>query len=300
MRKACLNAITELARQDDRIVFIGSDLGAGVMEDFKREMPDRFYMEGIGEQNIVGMATGLALSGKIVYVHTIATFLLRRAFEFVCLGPGLHQANVRLIGAGGNGSTYAPLGPTHLATDDIGLARMIPGMRILSPCDAQEMDELMPQTTEYHGPIYIRLGKGGDPPVTRAWPAQMGMPQFVVEGSSLLLMSTGTTTQIAVEAARALGASVVHVNSFPIDDLHFWVDGRPAIITIEDHQGSGGLGTVVAEALSETGSSCVLKRIGYPSCFPSGYGTQDQLRARYGISVSNIVRVAKELCGATA
>jgi len=100
--------VYELAQKDERIVFIGSDLGAGVMADFKQNLPDRFFMEGIGEANMVGMAAGLALSGKIVYCHTIATFLTRRAFEQVAIDVGLHHANVRLIGAGG-GAVYAPL-----------------------------------------------------------------------------------------------------------------------------------------------------------------------------------------------
>ncbi len=290
MRKTCLRMVYELAKQDERIVFIGSDLGAGVLDDFKREMPDRFFMEGIGEANMVGMAAGMALSGKIVYCHTIATFLTRRAFEQVCLDVGLHHANVRLIGAGG-GAVYAPLGPTHLAVDDIALMRTIPGMTILAPCDAPEMEAMMPQTAAHDGPIYIRLGRGGDPLV---WPVRRNLDADVV------YVSTGTATQIAVDAAERTCADVLHVQRIkPLDiDMDALLD-RDVIITVEDHSVTGGLGSAIAEVLTESGWQGLFNRIGYPDVFPSGYGTQDEMRARYGISVDGIIKTVRELCGIT-
>jgi transketolase len=276
--------VYELAKQDERIVFIGSDLGAGVMEDFKREMPDRFFMEGIGEANMVGMAAGMALSGKIVYCHTIATFLTRRAFEQVCIDVGLHQANVRLIGAGG-GAVYAPLGPTHLAVDDIALMRTIPGMTILAPCDAVDMEELMPDTVEQPGPIYIRLGRGGDPIVPK--------PRYDLCSLDAVIIATGTTSQLAREAAGRLGVSYLHVPYLK----PFLLPAAPfqLVVTVEDHRVIGGLGSAVAEGLMESGWRGQLKRIGYPDCFPHGYGTQDEMRARYGISVEGIVDAVRSM-----
>jgi transketolase len=300
MRKTCLRMVYELAKQDERIVFIGSDLGAGVLEDFKREMPDRFYMEGIGEQNMVGMAAGLALSGKIVYCHTIATFLTRRAFEQTCLDVGLHQANVRLIGAGG-GAVYAPLGPTHLAVDDIALMRTIPGMTILAPCDAVEMQAIMPSTVDHDGPVYIRLGRGGDPVVSDREPFKFGARKLRC-GKNALIVSTGTTTQLALEAADIVDATVLHcseVKKLDVGKILLASDDVQVVITVEDHSVVGGLGSAVAEALVEYGYLGVFKRIGYPDVFPSGYGTQDEMRARYGISVDNIVKTVQELCGTT-
>ncbi len=300
MRKTCLRMVYELAKQDERIVFIGSDLGAGVMEDFKREIPDRFYMEGIGEQNMVGMAAGLALSGKIVYCHTIATFLTRRAFEQVCLDVGLHHANVRLIGAGG-GAVYAPLGPTHLAVDDIALMRTIPGMTILAPCDAVEMEAIMPATVEHDGPIYIRLGRGGDPVVSDREPFTFGARKLR-RGRDVLFISTGTTTQIALDAAAVVDASVLHCSELKrldIGKIMLGIDDVQVVITVEDHSIIGGLGSAVAELLLEFGWQGQFKRIGYPDCFPSGYGTQDEMRARYGISVDTIIATVKELRGIT-
>lgn len=292
MRRTCLRMVYELAKQDERIVFIGSDLGAGVLEDFAREMPDRFFMEGIGEANMVGMAAGLALSGKIVYCHTIATFLTRRAFEQVALDVGLHRANVRLIGAGG-GAVYAPLGPTHLATDDIALMRTIPGMTIVAPCDAVEMEHLMPQTVDHQGPIYLRLGRGGDPIVSERWKSDIGLVMFIRgDNSDVLLVSTGTTTQVALAAAKEIGASVLHVAT--VKPFHPWsllncIETAQSVITIEDHGIIGGLGSAVAEVLAESGYKGSFKRIGYPDVFPRGYGTQDEMRERYGLTAEAIV-----------
>ena len=121
MRKTALRAVTEMARRDPRVCFIGSDLGAGVMDDFRADMPDRLFREGVSEQHVIGMAGGLALEGKIVYVNTLATFLTRRCYEQLMLDLALYRAKVRLIGSGG-GLVYAPLGPTHVTTEDMGLS----------------------------------------------------------------------------------------------------------------------------------------------------------------------------------
>ncbi|MBL6665351.1 MAG: transketolase, partial [Rickettsiales bacterium] len=125
MRKTSLDCVYQLAKIDERVVFVGSDLGPGVLDEFKNEFPDRFFMEGIAEQHAVGMAAGLAMEGFVPYVNTIATFLTRRCFEQNVLDLGLHNTNVRLI-ANGGGVVYAPLGPTHLAIEDIAIMRSIP------------------------------------------------------------------------------------------------------------------------------------------------------------------------------
>ncbi len=112
MRKTCLNEIYKLAKTDDRVMFIGSDIGTGTLSDFKREFPDRFFMEGVSESHLVSMMAGLSMSGKIPYMNTIATFMTRRPYEHILLDGGLHETNIRIIGSGG-GQVYAPLGPTH-------------------------------------------------------------------------------------------------------------------------------------------------------------------------------------------
>ena len=167
MRKTALRLVHELARQDERVLFLGSDLGPGTLDAMKQKMPERFFMEGVAESNLIGMAAGLALEGFIPYVNTIATFLTRRCFDQIVIDACLHNLPLRLIGNGG-GLVYAPLGPTHQAIEDIAILRALPNMTIVAPCDADEMARLMPLTLNHAGPIYIRLAKGHDPIVSDA------------------------------------------------------------------------------------------------------------------------------------
>ena len=141
MRNECLNSVFRLAKKNKKVVFIGSDLGAGVLSDFKKEIPERFFMEGISEQHIVGMAAGMANEGFIPYVNTIATFLTRRCFEQIAIDVCLHNLPVRLIGNGG-GVVYAPLGPTHQAIEDIAIMKSLPNMTICAVSDKVEMKKM--------------------------------------------------------------------------------------------------------------------------------------------------------------
>ena len=305
MRKRCLDEVYELAKKDERIVFIGSDLGVGTLDRFKNEFPDRFFMEGVSEANLVGMAAGLALEGKIVYVNTIATFLTRRCFEQNVLDLGLHNANVRLI-ANGGGVVYAPLGPTHLAIDDIAIMRAIPNMTVVAPCDANEMARLMPLTVEHRGPVYIRLGKGGDPIVsTDAAPFEIGRAISIIRGDDALLVSTGITLKIALDAAAGLeaqgiSAGVLHMPTVkPLDVGAFLAHAAPveAIVAIEEHSVIGGLGGALAEIVAEAAFDPAkrFKRIGIPDVFPHGYGSQATMMAQCGITAERTMIVVREL-----
>lgn len=166
MRKRCLDAVYRLAKKNKDVVFVGSDLGVGVMDNFKKELPEQWFMEGVSEQHIIGMAAGMAMTGKIVYFNTIATFITRRCFEQNAVDLGLSNVPVRLLGSGG-GLVYAPLGPTHLATEDIAIMRAVPNMAVIAPCDAEEMDRAMAASERYPGPIYVRIAKGGEAVVSK-------------------------------------------------------------------------------------------------------------------------------------
>src|SRR5476649_2310279 len=147
MRQSALTAVYELAKRDPRVLFIGSDLGAGVLEKFKTEMPDRYFMEGVSEAAIIGMSAGLAMDGFIPYFNTIATFLTRRCYEQVAIDLCLHNLPVRLI-ANGGGMVYAPLGPTHMAIEDIAIMRALPNMSVVAVADAEEMKRFMVATRD--------------------------------------------------------------------------------------------------------------------------------------------------------
>ena len=305
MRRTCLNMVYELAKKDDRIFFIGSDLGVGTLDNYKYEIPDRFFMEGISEANIIGMAAGMAMEGKIVYINTIATFITRRCYEQNVIDLGLHNTNVRLIGSGG-GLVYAPLGPTHQATEDIAIMRAIPNMAVIAPADAEEMRRLMPQTVDYPGPIYIRLGKGGDPVVTPVNESfSIGKVIPIRSGSDVLILSTGVTLKFALEAADFLetidvDTAILHVPTIkPLDiqTIKQYMEPVKAIVTIEEHTIIGGLGSAVAEVLAEANfmDRKLFKRIGIPDEFPDRYGSQDSLLDYYDISSDVLISTVRKL-----
>lgn len=305
MRQTCLDTVYELACADERVVFIGSDLGMGTLDNFRSEMPERFFMEGISEANVVTMAAGLALNGKIPYVNTIAPFLTRRAYEQILLDLCLHRANVRLLGNGG-GMVYAPLGPTHMVIEDIAALRAIPGMTILAPADAEEMRRLMRLTTDYAGPLYVRFGKGFDPVVTRAEvPVEIGKAVRYAQGGDLLLLSTGVTLQVVLEAAEKLEAqgistAILHFHSLKPFDSEALLDAAAqvrAVMSVEEHSIVGGLGGVAAENLLEGNLARVprFRRIGVPDVFPEDYGSQAHLMNSFGISAGHIQAQAMEL-----
>lgn len=204
MRKTALDCVYQLAKNDDRVVFVGSDLGPGVLDKMKTEFPQRFFMEGVSEQYIVGMAAGLAMEGFIPYVNTIATFLTRRCYEQVAVDLCIHDLPVRLI-ANGGGGVYAPLGPTHLAIEDIAIMRALPNMSVVAPCDADEMRRLMMSTLDWPHPIYIRLGKGGDKIVSEEKNGfTLGKSILVRDGKDGMFVTTGVMTQLALETAVLL------------------------------------------------------------------------------------------------
>ncbi len=307
MRKTALNGALELARRDPRVCLIASDLGFGSLDDFRAEMPDRLFREGISEQAILGQAAGLALGGKIVYVNAIAAFLVRRALEQLILDLGLNQARVRLIGSGG-GLVYAPLGPTHLAVEDLALLRPVPGLTILTPGDAGEMAQLLPQTLELDGPVYIRLAKGGDPDFSSGGePRRLGRAVRLLGVSGaldILFVTCGITAQMALGAAaelRAEGRAVeaLHCHTFkPLDEeAVLEAAGRARlVVTVEEHVRYGGLGSAVAELLAESGapSRPRLIRAALPDAFFHEHGSQNQILRHHGLSAENLARLVRE------
>ena len=308
MRKACLNEIYKLAKQDERVVFLGSDIAAGTLAQFQKEMPDRYFMEGVSEANLIGVMSGLAMNGKIPYLNTIAVFLTRRCYEQILLDASMHNLKIRLIGSGG-GLVYAPLGPTHLAFEDISLMRLIPNMTIVAPCDAEEMKRLMPQTLNHEGPIYIRLGKGGDPVVSSAdKDCKIGKAILAREGQDVLVVTTGITLKLALDAAeelknRGIGLRVLHMHTIkPIDHAAIIkaASGVKVIITVEENSLIGGLGSAVLEIIAESGIVSAKKflRIGIPDVFPAKYGSQEKLMSFYGLTKERIVSDAVRLLNA--
>ena len=293
MRRTALDMVYELAREDERVVFIGSDLGAGTMDVFRDEMPDRFFMEGVSEQNLIGMAAGLAMEGFIPYVNTIATFITRRCYEQLAVDLCLHNLPVKLI-ANGGGLVYAPLGPTHLAIEDMAILRALPRMSIFAPCDREEMTRLVPQTLDMTGPCYIRLAKGGDEVVSEAERGfEIGKAIQMRKPGKVLIIGTGITTTRALHAAEELegqgiDCGVLHMHTVkPLDEAAILsqLDGVELLVTVEEHTLVGGLGSAVGDLLLDKAPNAVsrLVRLGIPDIFADKYGTQDELLEYYGL-----------------
>ena len=299
MRKTALDCVYQLAKNDDRVVFIGSDLGPGVLDKLKTEYPQRFFMEGVSEQYIVGMAAGLAMEGFIPYVNTIATFLTRRCYEQVAVDLCIHDLPVRLI-ANGGGGVYAPLGPTHLAIEDIAIMRALPNMSVVAPCDADEMRRLMMSTLDWPHPIYIRLGKGGDKIVSEEKNGfTLGKSILMRDGKDGMFVTTGVMTQLALETAVLLkknnvNVGVLHFHTIkPFDStgLINAIDKVKAVVTVEEHIVNGGLGSAVLETCSELQPKLLHKiaRIGIPDRFATEYGSQNSLLNYWGITSDSLV-----------
>ena len=307
MRKTSLESVYRLAKLDKRVLFIGSDLGSGVLEDMKVELPNQWFMEGVSEQHIIGMAAGLAMEGFIPYVNTISTFVTRRCYEQVFVDVSLHDLPVRLIGNGG-GLVYAPLGPTHQAIEDLGIMRIIPKMTVIAPCDAVEMKHLMNATLSWPGPIYIRLGKGGDKIISNNnYRYEIGKGVLLREPRQVLFVTTGVMAQRALDAAdlledQGIVSGVLHLHTVkPLDDqlLLASMQNVELVVTLEEHLLEGGLGAAILETVSDRvpGNIPRIKRLGISGEFTKEYGSQDSLLKSLGLDHISIADTVKEtLC----
>jgi len=305
MRNAAFKKIFYEAKKNKKIIFIGSDLGSGVMEEMKNTLPQQFFMEGVCEQNIVGLSAGLAMEGFVPYINTIGTFLTRRCYEQILLDVCLHKLPVRFLGNGGGG-VYASLGPTHLSLDDYAILRVIPNMKIYAPCDAIESEQIIKSTFLDKSPIYIRLARGGEEIISEKDQFKPGKARVLVKNNKekLVIFSTGITSQIAKKAAEELkksgiNISVTHFATIkPLDEkyLNKVFNRINKIIIIEEHVRSGGFGSQVLEYLN---NKCNYKNINIkimsaPDKFVDRYGNHSDLLNLWGITVKNIIKEVKK------
>ena len=301
MRQASLKAVFKLAKKDKKIVFIGSDLGPGILEEMKQKYPERFFMEGVTEQGIIGMAAGLALEGYKPFVNNIGTFLTRRCYEQIVVDLAMHNLPVRLL-ANGAGYVYAPLGPTHLATDDISIMRCIPNMMVLSPCDAIEMEKLVIETQKFKNPIYIRMGKGGDKIITdKNTKLKIGKARIIKKSKIATFATTGVMAQIAIDASKILkkkynlDVGVVHFHTIkPLDKKSLFkiLKEVKCLVSIEENNLIGGFGSSILECCNnhEIREVNKIHRIGLPDKFPVNYGSQIQLLKSQKIDSENLAK----------
>lgn len=304
MRTAFLKELFELAKQDPRIVFMTGDLGFSVVEPFMQELPQQFVNAGVAEQNMTGMAAGMAMSGKIVFTYSIANFPTLRCLEHIRNDVCYHKANVKVVAIGG-GFAYGAMGATHHATEDLGIMRTLPGIVVLAPGDPLEARHATRAVVNHGGPCYLRLGKAGEPAVhTGEIEFAIGKSIRLRDGEDITLISTGSFLQTTVKAAevlatRGIKARVLSMHTLkPLDHLAVLAAAREtgAIATLEEHSVVGGLGSAVAEVLAESPEVRVpFRRIGLPSAFSPHIGTQEYMQQQHGLDTESVVQSLLEL-----
>src|SRR5882672_643329 len=297
MRTAFVKALIEIASKDPRINLITGDLGFGVLEDFARQFPNQYLNPGVAEQNMAGLATGMALSGKIVFTYSIANFPTLRCIEQLRNDVCYHDANVKVVSVGG-GFAYGALGISHHATEDIAIMRALPNMMVIAPGDPAEAYAATRLIARHTGPCYLRLGKAGEPIVHASPPEfRIGRAIKLLDGKHFCIISTGGMLPIAVKVSSELAStgltsrvlSMHTVKPLDVEAVSAAAHDLPLIVTLEEHSIIGGLGGAVAEVVCELGGKrATLLRLGLPGTFSSEVGGQDHLRHTYGLSPERV------------
>lgn len=295
MRAEFAAELVALARKDPRIVLLTGDLGFAVLEPFAEEFPERFYNVGVAEQNMLGLATGLADAGYLPYAYSIATFASMRPYEFLRNGAALHELPVRLVGMGA-GLDYGHNGVTHYALEDVALMRVQPGVCTVAPADADQARASLRATTELRGPVYFRLCKQGSPVPGLDGRFELGRLAAIGDGTDVALVALGNMASVAVRAAdelaqRGIAAVVAVVSSFnpsPRQELADLLRAVPLALSVEAHYVNGGLGSLVAEVIAEHGLSCRLVRHGITEMPRGMTGSSEYLYERCGLSATQI------------
>ncbi|MGO8752966.1 MAG: transketolase family protein [Thermoguttaceae bacterium] len=297
MRTAFIRVLTEMAAKDPRVTLLVGDLGFGVVTDFASRFPRQFFNMGVAEQNMTGVAAGMALAGKIVFTYSIANFPTLRCLEQIRNDVCYHHANVVIVAVGG-GLSYGAVGATHHATEDLAILRSLPELTVIAPGDPVEADAATRAAAAGIGPVYLRLGRAGEPTVHEngiRW--SLGRAVRVRDGGDLTLISTGAMLKTVVGVAdllaeRGFQARVLSMHTLkPLDTEAILDAARETgfVITIEEHSILGGLGGAVAEILCESDiREVAFRRIGLPSRFGKIVGDQDYLRKCYGLDEQSI------------
>lgn len=305
MRDTFVRTLIELAKEDKNIELLTGDLGFGVLKPFWEQCPDQFTNAGIAEQNMTGVAAGMALMGKTVFTYSIGNFPTLRCLEQIRNDCAYHSANVKVVCIGG-GFVYGSLGMSHQATEDIAILRALPDVVVMAPADLVEAEECTKALARYPGTAYLRLGRGGEKRIhDTITDFQIGKAIKVHEGEKIAFFSTGAIFEevtVAYDELVARGYSPA-VYTFPtVKPLDKEVIEEVAksfdlIVTCEEHNIIGGFGGAVAEVLAEIkGEKAVLIRIGLNDEYSVRVGNQKYLRSQYGIDAKGMLtRILSEL-----
>ena len=304
MRNHLIAELEAIAGEDPRVVVLTADLGYSVLDSFAGKFPGRCMNVGICEQNMASIAAGLALAGNVAYTYSIGNFPVMRCLEQIRNCICYHDLNVKIIAVGG-GFVYGQLGMSHHATEDLAITRALPNMRVFCPADPDEAIWAVRAAHGVEGPCYIRLARGGEPAlhpsladydVTRLLPMR--------EGGRVAVLSTGPVLSEALTAAAALHEDGIEIGvynciclkPFDVYTLRSIADRYDAIISIEEHNVVGGLGSIIADLLLEIGPAAMprLVKLGLQDVYTGIVGSQAYLRRHYGLASEDVFRAVKE------
>jgi len=299
MRKEFIDALIKLAEGDKNIYLLTGDLGFSFFEEFAKKFPNRFINCGVAEQNMIGVAAGLALEGKKVYVYSIISFVVFRCFEQVRNDICYQNLDVKIIGAGA-GFSYGTHGYTHYGLEDIAALRPLPNITILCPADPVEMENLVSQSYETKNPTYIRLDKNAEKIYNPNFKIVLSKPAVFKDGEDGVIISTGASLKTAINVAERLqkngyNLKVISAHTIKPIDRRAWLKELKdikSIFTIEENRLIGGLGDIIGSILSENNLKNVsLTKFGVADKYFSTIGKQDYLRELSGIDGESVYKI---------
>jgi len=298
MRNNFINKLIDLATKDPRIVLLTGDLGFSVLEEFMKKFPDRFYNVGVAEQNMLGIATGLAEAGFIPFVYSIASFAILRPYEFIRNGAILHNLPVRIIGIGA-GFEYGNLGTTHHLIEDIAILRLFPNLTIYSPINSQNAGNILAQSYQENFPIYYRIGKNQNSLSDNFdYQENSHLTQLSHHQGKFCVFGIGS---IIEEIILAIPQSTIKFSSFAItkidnqlaEKLLPIIKSYEKIITIEAHYINGGIGSIIAEIIAENQLHTRLHRLGVSELSDGIFGDTKFMHKKHKIDCESLVETLK-------
>ncbi len=304
MRSTFNKTLIKLAKEDERIFMVLADIGYGEIEGFAEQFPDRYFNVGVAEQNMTGVACGIAMEGNIAVTYSIGNFPTLRCLEQIRNDVCYHNANVKTTIIGG-GVAYGPLGMSHHSTEDMAIMRALPNMVVLAPCDCIEAEAAVKAMIAYNGPVYYRCGYKGEKNIhSNPIDFKIGKALQITEGNDVTIIFAGPIGYNVLLAAKELYSYGIHCRLIsmhtikPIDEEAILKAAKETgcIVTVEEHNIMGGLGSAVAEVLADHGKTNIkFKRIAFPDVNISKVGSQEWIRSQYGMAPEHIVDTIKAL-----
>lgn len=303
MQRAYLSKLLEIAEKDANVLHLVADSGTGFDEMFQRNFPGQMFNFGIAEEHMVAAAAGLATAGKIPFVYTAGAFLAYRSLEFIRDDICFQNLNVKVVGMG-SGLAWSSLGPSHHTTEDIAVLRAIPNLKILSAATPLQAAACVEEAYLHEGPVYIRIGMNNEKEFFEENYQLSAFGQDVLEdGEDVAIFTTGSILEEVVDAADILEASginaavinVVVVKPFNEEVLLHKLESTKLLVTVEEHNTLGGLGSILSEVMTKYGIGKRLVRIGLDDMFAEGYSSnQKAIRRQNQLDAESIAKSVME------